>query len=106
MFIYNTSFHVTDGAKHLFLTWLKAVFIPAAISDGIFRRPVLTRILMEVEPGSTSYALQFYTSDLAQAREWESTVGSQLKLALHKKLGEQVLSFVTFMEILSDEQPA
>ncbi len=106
MFIYNTSFHVVDDVKHVFLTWLKAVFIPAAISDGILRHPVLTRILMEVEPGSTSYALQFYASDLPKAREWETATGSQLKLALHKKIGEQVLSFVTFMEILSDEHSA
>ena len=106
MYIYNTSFHVADGVKPIFLTWLKAVFIPAALSDGLFRRPMLTRILMEVDPGSTSYALQLYATDLEQAREWESTTGVHLKLSLHKKLGEQVLSFVTFMEILSDEQSA
>lgn len=106
MFIYNTSFHVADGARQVFITWLKAVFIPSALSDGFFRHPVLTRILMEVEPGSTSYALQLYAPELEQAREWESTTGAQLRLSLHKQLGEQVLSFVTFMEILSDEQPA
>lgn len=102
MYIYNTSFHISDSVKHDFLAWLRSDYIPQAVASGLFTNQQLNRILTEISPDTTSYALQFTTPDLDRASDWDETAGAMLKQQMFRRFGEHALSFVTFMEIIDN----
>lgn len=103
MYLYNTSFHTESGITETFVAWLKTIFIPEAMSSGLFSEASLGKILLEIEPGTSSYTLQLKASELDRAREWNDTIGNSLRSVINKKFGGKVVFFVTFIEIIDHE---
>lgn len=103
MYLYNTSFHTESGIAETFVAWLKTIFIPEAMSSGLFSEASLGKILLEIEPGTSSYTLQLTASELDRAREWNDTIGDSLRSVIIKKFGGKVVFFVTFIEIIDHE---
>lgn len=103
MYLYNTSFHTESSIAETFVAWLKTIFIPEAMSSGLFSEASLGKILLEIEPGTSSYSLQLKASELDRAREWDDTIGNSLRSVIIKKFGGKVVFFVTFIEIIDHE---
>lgn len=103
MYLYNTSFHADSSVAETFIAWLKTIFIPEAMSSGLFSEASLGKILLEIEPGTSSYTLQLKASELDRAREWNETIGNSLRSVIIKKFGGKVVFFVTFIEIIDHE---
>ena len=103
MYLYNTSFHTESSIAETFVAWLKTIFIPEAMSSGLFSEASLGKILLEIEPGTSSYTLQLKDSELDRAREWNDTIGNSLRSVIIKKFGGKVVFFVTFIEIIDHE---
>lgn len=100
MTLLNTTFHVHSSVNDSFVNWVKTVYIPTATANGQFANPLFTRILTQVDPEATSYAVQLQTSSHSKAVVWHDTTAAQLKEELARKWGERVLHFTTYMEIL------
>lgn len=103
MYLYNTSFHTESSIAETFVAWLKTIFIPEAMSSGLFSEASLGKILLEIEPGTSSYTLQLKASELDRAREWNDTIGNSLRSVIIKKFGGKVVFFVSFIEIIDHE---
>lgn len=103
MYLYNTSFHTESSIAETFVAWLKTIFIPEAMSSGLFSEASLGKILLEIEPGTSSYTLQLKASELDRAQEWNDTIGNSLRSVIIKKFGGKVVFFVTFIEIIDHE---
>ncbi len=103
MYLYNTSFHADSSVAETFIAWLKTIFIPEAMSSGLFSEATLGKILLEIEPGTSSYTLQLTASELDRTREWNDTIGNSLRSVIVKKFGGKVVFFVTFIEIIDHE---
>ncbi len=103
MYLYNTSFHADSSVAETFIAWLKTIFIPEAMSSGLFSDTTLGKILLEIEPGTSSYTLQLKANELDRAREWNDTIGNSLRSTIVKKFGGKVVFFVTFIEIIDHE---
>ena len=103
MYLYNTSFHTESSIAETFVAWLKTIFIPEAMSSGLFSEASLGKILLEIEPGTSSYTLQLKASELDRAREWNDTIGNSLRSVIIKKFRGKVVFFVTFIEIIDHE---
>ena len=103
MYLYNTSFHADSSVAETFIAWLKTIFIPEAMSSVLFSEASLGKILLEIEPGTSSYTLQFKARELDRAREWNHTIGNSLRSVIVKKFGGKVVFFVTFIEIIDHE---
>ncbi|MGM9844020.1 MAG: DUF4286 family protein [Muribaculaceae bacterium] len=99
-YILNTSFHITESAKFLFETWAKEIYIPKALNSGIFTDHTFTRLLVDVEPGTFSYAIHLLCDDIKKATRWHDTIAASLKNKLHYQSGKQVVFFTTYMEII------
>lgn len=100
MILLNTTFHVHTSVNDLFIKWAQAIYIPKAMECGQFSNPLFTRIMMQVDPEATSYAVQLQAISHAEAEAWHDSMGTQLKDALAREVGERVLHFTTYMEIV------
>lgn len=101
MTLLNTTFHVHKSVDALFIKWVKEIYLPVAMDSGLFKNPLFTRIMTQVDPEATSYAVQLQASSHRDAEAWHDSTAAQLKDALAREVGERVLHFTTYMEIMS-----
>ena len=87
MLIYNTTFHV-EGENNLspFLTYMRDVYVPAAIRDGLLQNPRFVRLLTEVGDNLFGYALM-----------------CEVEANFHQQFGEKVLMFSTSMKDVTEK---
>ena len=72
MLIYNTTFHV-EGEAQLgpFLTFMRDVYVPAAIRDGYLRNPRFVRLLTDLGDNLFGYALMCEVEDVQTLKRWK-----------------------------------
>ena len=73
------------------------------MDSGLFKNPLFTRIMTEVDPEATSYAVQLQAVSHSEADEWHNTAAAKLKETLSREVGERFLHFTTYMEIIKVE---
>lgn len=100
MTLLNTTFHVHKSVDALFVKWIKEIYLPLANESGLFSNPLFTRIMMQVDPEATSYAVQLQAHSLNEAEAWHDDTAAKLKDAIAREVGERVLHFTTYMEII------
>ncbi len=100
MILLNTTFHVHNSVLNDFIDWVHDTYIKQAIDSQIFSSPILSRILADVDPEGTSFALQLKAENIETAQQWHDNDASKLKDDIFKKWGERILHFTTYMEIV------
>lgn len=100
MTLLNTTFHVHKSVDALFIKWVREIYLPIANESGLFSNPLFTRIMMQVDPEATSYAVQLQAHSHSEAEAWHDDAAAKLKDALAREVGERVLHFSTYMEII------
>lgn len=100
MIIYNTTYHVEQEQEDNFIIWIKEVFIPEALKQGVLRNPRLCKILSHVEPGHSNFALQWEVESAAVLHKWHMEHAGFAAEEVAKIFKEQVLSFDTLMRPL------
>ncbi len=101
MVLVNTTFAVSPSADCDFREWVKSTFIQNAISGGGFTAPLFSRIMADEPDCAASYAVQFIGSGIEKSKQWmESGDGSRQLRLLRHSLGDNVLWFSTYMEII------
>lgn len=101
MIILNTTFHVHSSVEDKFLRWVRVNYIPQALSSGVLHSPSLARILIDVEPESVSFALQFSAENIDDASRWHDRDGEILRRRLSGVFGDRIVYFTTYMENLT-----
>ncbi len=104
MLIYNTTFHV-DGERLLgpFLTYMRDVYLPAAIEKDYLRNPRFVHLLADVGDNLFGYALMCEVEDVKVLKKWKLEIGHTLESNFHQQFGEKILMFSTAMKDVSDK---
>ena len=100
MIILNTTFISADSRLGDFMAWARKVYLPALDAAGIFSGATMARVLAQIEPGTTSVAIQARAASLEEATRWHDETASLLKDDLSARFAGEVLFFTTYMEIL------
>lgn len=100
MIILNTSFHILSSLEREFTHWAKTVYIPAAKESGLFNDTLLIKILTEIDPEVSAFALQLKSDSLDDATRWHDETAAALKADLTKRWGKNVVYFTTYMEVM------
>ncbi|MDE6861024.1 MAG: DUF4286 family protein [Duncaniella sp.] len=101
MIIFNTTFHVHELVVESFKKWIKDVYIPdALLTDGVSSLE-FARIMIEVQEGYASFAVQFKADSHETAVEWHDGRGAALRNELISRFGDRILFFTTYMELIS-----
>ncbi|MDP4278896.1 MAG: DUF4286 family protein [Bacteroidota bacterium] len=100
MLIVNTTFHVAESCEEAWKKWVREAYIPEVVKTNLLINPTLFHLLVENEPGTNSYALQFEVADLSTLQEWFDNYGVTMQQSMSKRFNEDVLGFTTLMERL------
>jgi len=98
MLIVNTTYHVAETCDKAWQTWVKNAYVPEIVKTGLLVRPRFFRLLIEDEPGTKSYALQFEVTDFQTLERWFQQYGVNLQQTMSNQFHEKVLGFTTLME--------
>lgn len=96
----NTTFHVSNPVEARFLDWVRGVFM-ASMADAGGRGLSLARVLADVEPGASTYAVAVTVDgDVAAAESFQSRVAVPMLDLARAMWGDSVLFFTTFLQPL------
>ena len=71
MFIYNTTFLVTDRRFNPWFKWLKEEHIPYVLNSGYFSKPQIAKVLTaEKDQEGVSVSVQFIVKDFDNLQNW------------------------------------
>lgn len=65
----------------------------------IFHNIRMLRIMVEIDPETRSFAVQYETEDIEKANQWANQDAKKLFGILHNRYGEKLVHFTTPMEI-------
>ncbi len=102
IYIGNTTFVVERNLEDSFKEWACGTLLEAARSSQHFDRIRLLRILTEIDPSTVNYALQLECTSPQVIKSWINDVAILLLDDLRNRVGENVLFFMTEMEVVSD----
>ncbi|MBP1662872.1 MAG: hypothetical protein H6Q19_12 [Bacteroidetes bacterium] len=102
MFIYNTTFLVTDRCFNPWFKWLKEEHIPNMLNTRHFSKPQIAKVLTtESDQEGMSFSVQFIVNDLENLQSWiDNNNEIRLQNNLSLRFGAEVLSFSTILELM------
>ena len=101
MFIFNTTFLVSDRAHGAWIKWVHENYIPFTMKSGLLTQPQVTKILSAEEQDGTSFSVQFHAVDTTALETWRKQYENDIQKICFDTFGTEVLSFSTVMEIIS-----
>jgi hypothetical protein len=101
MFIYNVSTQVAEDMQDEWLRWMKEEHIPEVLSTGHFTHHRIVRLREPQEPGSTTFAVQYFCNSLALYDHYVQAHAPALRQKTLEKWGDRIISFRTLMEVIN-----
>ncbi|MFZ9969320.1 MAG: DUF4286 family protein [Bacteroidia bacterium] len=107
MIMYNVTVMVEEGIATTWLGWMNQHHIPDVMATGFFVSHRVCRLMEPApEPGTTTYAIQYYCTDRKQLQAYLDQKAPALRQAHHEMFGERAQSFRTVLEILDPLNPS
>ncbi|HYF32227.1 MAG TPA: DUF4286 family protein [Chitinophagaceae bacterium] len=100
MIIYNVTIQVDEAIAPAWLSWLQEEHIPDVMGTGCFVKHQLVKILSD-EPGSTTYAVQYYANDRRQVDRYLNEYAGTMRKKGMDKWGDRFIAFRTLMEVVN-----
>ncbi len=100
MYIYNTTFLVSDDSFEKWIDWVKKYHIPNVMNDSSFKEVQLVKVLNNEAGSEKSFSLQFKVESIAYLDQWMKTIEPKVQQDLMLRFGTEVLFFSTILEIL------
>ena len=101
MFIYNVTTQVPVNLQDEWLHWMKEEHVPEVLASGHFTHHRLVRLREPQEPGTATFAVQYFCNNLAQYEHYIQNFAPALRLKSQEKWGDSVFSFLTLMEVIN-----
>ena len=100
MFIFNTTFLVSDSVHGAWIKWVRENHIPFVLKSELLTQPQVTKILSAEEQDGTSFSVQFHAADATALETWRMQYENECQMNCFKTFGAEVLSFSTVMEVI------
>ena len=104
MIIYNVTSNIHDSIHDEWLHWMQHTHIPDMIATGKFTKARLVKVLIDEEMGGTTYSVQFYTDSKATLDKYYEEDADRLRQHTKAMFGDQVVSFRTELQFISDHK--
>lgn len=103
MIIINTTFVVHASVEDAVIRWIRASYIESARSfASAAHSPFIAKVIGHNADDANSYAVHIAFEDMERAEKWHNGVAESLRMIMHKRWGDNALSFCTFLELLDD----
>lgn len=98
MITYNTTFMMHPTTEGEFITFMREVYVPGILAEGVLHSPRLKRIEQHSdEDDALSFALSFEAESAEVLGEYLSTSAHRMPTLLVSQFGERVVGFTTLM---------
>ena len=100
MFIFNTTYLVSDEVHETWLDWVRNQHIPFMIDSTYFSHPQVARVITSDKQDGTSFSVQFHVKDLQTLKLWKKEYSSLFQENCTNQFGTEVIFFTTVMELV------
>lgn len=104
MIIYNVTSNIHESVHDKWLHWMQHEHIPEMIATGKFTKARLVKVLVDEDMGGTTYSVQFYTDSKATLEKYYREDAPRLRQKTHTVFGDNVVSFRTELQFISDHK--
>jgi len=100
MFIFNTTYLVSDEVHETWLDWVRNQHIPFMIDSTYFSHPQVARVITSDKQDGTSFSVQFHVKDLQTLKLWKKEYSSLFQENCTNQFGTEVIFFTTVLELV------
>lgn len=100
MYIFNTTYLVSDKMHGTWVKWLNEIQIPRMIDTGLFTKPQVAKVLSDEVQDGTSFSVQFHFPEIHLFALWSEQFSEDLQQDILERFGTEVLSFSVILEII------
>jgi hypothetical protein len=100
MFIFNTTYLVSDKVHDTWLNWVREQHVPFMLDSTYFTKPQVARVVTSDKEDGTSFSVQFYVQDMQTLKKWHNEYSSLFQENCSQHFGTEVIFFTTVLEIV------
>ena len=100
MFIFNTTYLVSDEVHETWLDWVRNQHIPFMIDSTYFSHPQVARVITSDKQDGTSFSVQFHVKDLQTLKLWKKEYSSLFQENCTNQFGTEVNFITTLLELV------
>ena len=100
MFIFNTTYLVSDKVHDTWLKWVKEEHIPFMMNSTLFTQPQVARVITSVKEDGTSFSVQFHVRDMQTLKIWNKEFSVLFQDKCSEQFGNEVIFFTTVLELV------
>ena len=100
MFIFNTTYLVSDRVHDTWLKWVKEEHIPFMMNSTLFTQPQVARVITSAKEDGTSFSVQFHVRDMQTLKIWNKEFSLLFQNKCSDKFGSEVVFFTTVLELV------
>ena len=100
MFIFNTTYLVSDKVHESWLEWVREQHIPFMLHSTYFSHPQVARVITSDKQDGTSFSVQFHVQDLHTLKQWNKEYSSLFQQNCSLQFGAEVIFFTTVLELV------
>ena len=100
MFIFNTTYLVSDKVHGAWLKWIREQHIPFMLSSSYFSNPQIARVITSAEQEGTSFSVQFHIKDMHTLKLWNKEYSQLFQNNCAQQFGTEVIFFTTVLELV------
>ena len=100
MIIYNVTSQVAPEIEKIWIEWMEKYHLPKVFSTNYFEDISILKVSMD-QPSDPTFAVQYKANSNEALEEYLDRDAPFYKNEIHQKFGEQVLSFETYLELVS-----
>ena len=102
MILYNVTTNIDESIHDLWLNWMKSKHIKEVLATGKFTSARMVRVLVEVEMGVKTYAVQYTTDSMETLQKYYDEDAPKLREEGAMLFGDKMLSFRTELELIRE----
>jgi len=100
MYIFNTTFLVSDKLYGAWFKWLYEHHIPTMLNSGCFDKPQVAKVMNSKSERGTSYCVQFRVANTELLETWNLKHADIFMADFDKRFGTDILFFSTTLELI------
>lgn len=101
MFIFNTTYLVSDKVHGAWLKWVREQHIPFMLDSTYFSHPQVARVITSDKQDGTSFSVQFRVQDMQTLKLWNREYSSLFQENCSQQFGTEVIFFTTVLELVN-----
>ncbi|SDK65212.1 protein of unknown function [Catalinimonas alkaloidigena] len=98
MILYNVTYNVDESIEQEWLAWLKASYLPAVLSTGLFHDSAVYLLHGAYASEGVTYSVQLFAESFDKVNVFEQLYAARFQQEHEAHFGGQFVQFQTLME--------